>query len=65
MSKVQNITYTIYVTDLHDKIDNIENVLKKHFKIAFIAYDQSELKISFEKELSDEQEDLLISLIHT
>lgn len=57
------IVYTVYVSNLFEKIKDIESKLYTHFNIKFIAYDQTELKITFNEELTDDKEMLLMSII--
>ena len=60
-----NIIYTLHVNNLLDNIKTIEEQLRDKFNIVFIAYDQTELKIAFTKELSDEEEMILLNIIYT
>ena len=57
-----NIIYTLHVNNLLDNIKTIEEQLRDKFNIVFIAYDQTELKIAFTKELSDEEEMILLNI---
>ena len=59
-----NIIYTFHVNNLHDKIKTIEQTIKQLFNIEFIAYDQTEIKISFSKELSDDEEMTLLNIMY-
>jgi hypothetical protein len=61
----QNTVYTFHVNDLHDKIKTIEESIRQKFSIEFIAYDQTEIKIAFTKELSDEEEMILLNIIYS
>lgn len=59
-----NIIYTLHVNNLLEKISSIEEALKQNFNICFIAYDQNELKIAFNRELSDDEETQLMNIVY-
>jgi hypothetical protein len=61
---MSNTNYTMNITNLLDKIQLIESELRSQFKVKFIAYDQFELKITFDEELSDEMEQKLIDIVY-
>ena len=49
------------IDNIHNKIQNILNELE--YNIVFIAYDNTNLKITFKKSLTDEQENTLINIL--
>mgnify|MGYP000001757375 FL=1 len=53
--------YTLYI---HNKnMHDIEIQIKKQFNVKFLAFDQYELKISFNGELSDNEEESLFAIL--
>jgi len=59
MEKDVMYTLCIYNKNIHD----IETQIKRHFNVKFLAYDQYELKISFNDELSDNDEGYLFAIL--
>jgi hypothetical protein len=57
----KDVMYTLYI--YNKNINNIEMQIKKHFNVKFLAYDQYELKISFNNELSDNEENHLFAIL--
>lgn len=63
----QHVSYsfeinTIYDIDyIHNKIQNILNELE--YNIVFIAYNNTQLKITFKNNLTDEQENILMNIL--
>jgi hypothetical protein len=57
----KDVMYTLYI---HNKnMHDIEIQIKKQFNVKFLAFDQYELKISFNGELSDNEEESLFAIL--
>lgn len=60
----KDIMYTLSIYNKNiDKIEKLEEKIKYTFDVKFIAYDQYELKVSFLTELTEEEEQLLFSIL--
>lgn len=62
--------YVYYIFEINieydiDKISNLIeiNLIELEYDIAFIAYNNTELKITFNKDLTDEQELILTNIL--
>lgn len=54
----------MYTLDVYKKeVGKIEKKIKDNFDVKFLAYDQYELKVSFVKELTDEEETKLFEIL--
>jgi hypothetical protein len=61
---MNTVSYKINIKNIDREIINtFETNLQKTFNMVFIAYDQFELIISFNRKLSDEEEEHLMKLI--
>jgi hypothetical protein len=57
----KDVMYTLHI--YNKNIQDIEIQIKKHFNVKFLAYDQYELKIYFNSELSDNEEKHLFAIL--